>query len=721
MTTTTPLSYRERIALLVARKLQQTQEKFARNGYMDADDLGSIAAPPEFTWQPAYNDPAGDFYGAKAWGENFRALMDAHPTYVNPLDALAGRWITSLMWHRKEWMYAGFDYSELAPEQQLYGIVSGIGAPQHFAADYLIGFELGWGGLLEKVRRYRAMHGAEKAEIYQAWENMILGIQGWIRRHVEALCAAEAIETHAELRENLRELAEANDWLVENPPRTLREACQWMTWFNLASRSYNGDGAGGRLDQLLLPYYQRDLAAGRIDDKTTIYYIACLLLSETQYYQLGGPLPDGSDGTNHLSYLIIEAAHRLGIACNLTVRVHERMDAEFFRKSVQHLFEDRQGWPRFCGDKALVDGFVKNGYSAELARQRIAVGCHWMAIPGREYTINDCVKINVAKVFEVALWEMLDNAQAKPGVAALWQRFAEHLRRAVLCTAKGLDFQLRYQQFNAPELMISLFCHGPVEQGVDASGGGVEFYNLCVDGSGLATTADSFAALEQRIEHEGVLSWTEIAAQLRGDYAGGDGERVRLMMKHAGRYGGGDTLGNAWAVRISRLFTELVKASPTPDGHNMIPGWFSWSNTIGMGKIIGATPNGRRAQQPISHGANPDPGFRRDGAPTAMARAIAAVQPGYGNTAPMQLELDPGISTAEGGIDKVAGLITTHFALGGTLFNINVLDKEKLLEAHRDPTRYPDLVVRVTGFTAYFANLSPEFRQLVVNRFIAES
>ena len=94
MTTTTPLSYRERIALLVERKLQQTQEKFARNGYMDADDLGSIAAPPEFTWQPAYNHPDGYFYGASAWGENFRALMDAHPVYVNPVDALAGRWIT---------------------------------------------------------------------------------------------------------------------------------------------------------------------------------------------------------------------------------------------------------------------------------------------------------------------------------------------------------------------------------------------------------------------------------------------------------------------------------------------------------------------------------------------------------------------------------------------------------------------------------------------------
>jgi formate C-acetyltransferase len=139
-----------------------------------------------------------------------------------------------------------------------------------------------------------------------------------------------------------------------------------------------------------------------------------------------------------------------------------------------------------------------------------------------------------------------------------------------------------------------------------------------------------------------------------------------------------------------------------------------------MGKEVGATPNGRQAGDPISHGANPDPGFRKDGAPTAMAVAIASVQPSYGNTAPMQIELDPGISRDQEGIDTICGLIKTHFQLGGTQINMNLLDADKILEAHKDPSKYPDLVVRVTGFSAYFASLSPEFRQLVVNRIIAE-
>lgn len=104
-----------------------------------------------------------------------------------------------------------------------------------------------------------------------------------------------------------------------------------------------------------------------------------------------------------------------------------------------------------------------------------------------------------------------------------------------------------------------------------------------------------------------------------------------------------------------------------------------------------------------------------------MAIAIASVQPGWGNTAPMQLELDPTLPREKDGIELIANLVCTHFSLGGTQLNLNIIYAEKILTAHKDPTQYPDLVVRVTGFSAYFSSLSPEFRQLVVNRIIEEN
>ena len=206
-----------------------------------------------------------------------------------------------------------------------------------------------------------------------------------------------------------------------------------------------------------------------------------------------------------------------------------------------------------------------------------------------------------------------------------------------------------------------------------------------------------------------------------------DGEYVRQMMLHSERYCGGNTLGDKWAVKISRLFTSLVREQvpvirakdASYPAIQFIPGWFSWSNTLEFGSHVRATPNGRHNGEAINHGANPTYGFRSDGAVTAMANSIAEIQPFYGNCAPVQLELDPEIAATDEGVDKMAAMIRTILETGNTLLNINIIDKHKILEAHKDPSKYPDLVVRVTGFTAYFSMLSPEFRQLVVDRILA--
>jgi formate C-acetyltransferase len=137
---------------------------------------------------------------------------------------------------------------------------------------------------------------------------------------------------------------------------------------------------------------------------------------------------------------------------------------------------------------------------------------------------------------------------------------------------------------------------------------------------------------------------------------------------------------------------------------------------------VGATPNGRRAGEPLSHSADPDPGFLPGGgvAVTAKANAVAAVQPRWGNTTPLQIELDPALVKAMGGQDAIEALILGHNAQGGTLINVNVLSKEQVLEAHEDPMTHPDLLIRVTGYSAYFASLSRAYRQPIVDRILAE-
>jgi formate C-acetyltransferase len=208
----------------------------------------------------------------------------------------------------------------------------------------------------------------------------------WTRRLAAAADDRAMTEDDPERRENLVEMARVCYKIAEAKPETFREVVQWIAVFNMASRTYNRDGAGGQLDELLRPYYERDRAAGILTDEDAEFYVFCLLLNDPHYYQIGGPSADGKDQTSRMSYIILEAANKLKSSCNLTIRVWDGMDRGLFRRGVEILLANRLGFPRFSGDKALVEGFMKNGYSAELARSRIAVGCNWMSLPGLEYT-----------------------------------------------------------------------------------------------------------------------------------------------------------------------------------------------------------------------------------------------------------------------------------------------------------------------------------------------
>lgn len=706
--------YENRIKRLKQKKLEQTAEKIRIEGLLDEDDYGRIV-PPEGVWKikPSHED--GSFYGYDAWADNFCSLMHVHPVYVDPDDAFAGRWMFFMSKMRPNKWNPEYPYTHLMENIRKYDIICGIGDDAHFAPDYAMGLELGWGGLKKKILHWKGINSTpEQQHFYDLHLKVIESIQGWIRRHVEEALRMADIENDSEKKAALLEIAQTNKAVVENAPGTLREACQWIIWYHLASRTYNRDGAGGQIDALLQPFYEQDLREGRINRDTAIYYLACFLINDPIYWQLGGPDKDGNDQTSEISYLILDAADRINTSLNITVRVHEGLDERLLEKAVGCLVRNRNGWPRFSGDRALVEGFARNGYPTELARQRIAVGCNWMSLPGLEYTMNDLVKVNMAKVFETAFLEM----EEFEGTEVLWKRFRKHLDEAVHTAAEGIRHHLKFQKYNEPELLLNLLSHGPMEKALDACDGGAAYYNLAIDGAGLATVSDSFAAIQEHVEDRQEITWKELQTALKENFNGPDNEKIHRILRNTERFGKEDSTGQTWAERIRDSFSAAVRRESEPEKNRcFIPGFFSWANTVGFGATVGATPDGRKAGASISHGANPTPGFVSDGASLSLAKAVAKIQPGYGNTAPMQWELDPGMAK-EDNIPVITAIMKAHFKMGGTLINVNIMDKETILEAHKNPSLHPDLVVRVTGFTAYFSMLSPAFRQLVVDRIL---
>lgn len=710
-------TFGDMISRIRSTKLEFNERKIEGWGHYNNDDHGWIPLErPEFT---PYTDPETDLCtGPLLIGRSFRKWLEEHPVYIHPSSAVAGAWISDAP-RVGEWKDQP---TEFQPLWERYNIRQpGATAMNHFGPDMTIGLELGFGGLLGRVRHYRALNAPRDTGFYDGEEEVVLGMQEFVQRHADEAALRAATTEDPDEQRNYAEIAHINEWLVEHPPRTLREAVQFLSWFQTFDRMYFLGGAMQQIDTLLLPYYERDVAAGMVQsDEEVVWYFVSLLFNDTHYHQIGGPAPaDGHDVSNSLSFAMLDAMHALGIPANVAIRLHDEVNEELLDRAVRYLFEDGTGVAFSCSE-GLDSGFARNGYPMQLARMRAKVGCNWTALPGTEYCLQDVTRVCLVAPFLIAFTEMVDDPETPNSLEVLWEKYTTHLGISVETIKRGFDWHHEHKGANVPEMVLNLFCHGPVERGLDVSAGGVDLCNYTIDGVGLATVADSLGAIEQRVVDEGRLTWEELAELLRIDFDGHEAER--LMLRNIARYGSAESRSDGWADRVSALFTDLVKSSPTPKHRfNVIPGLFSHGIVHMLGENLGATPNGRHAGSEISHSADPDPGFNVNGTatPTAKSNAVARVQPGWGNSAPLQIDMDSALADELGGIEIIKAFLKAHNRMGGTLININVVSKEKLLAAHKNPDLYPDLVVRVTGYSAFFRSLSHEYRQQVVDRFLS--
>lgn len=710
--------YERRIRGLHDDKVSINARKIEALGSIDIDDHGFVY-DPNFDFKPYPNHESGMVYGMKAIGENFRRFLREMPKYINKNSALAACWIGALGKWAKLGIVSEYKPVHLEAAIDRYKIIqTGIGGMNHCCPDINIGFELGWGGILNKIRYYRGFNAPADTSFYDGEEQLVLGIQEWVQAHADYALDLAHKEEDPALKLNYLEIADMNNWLVDNPPRTLREACQFIAHFQSVDRTYFLGGALAQLDEALRPFYERDTAQGILTDEQAVWYIASVLFNDTHYSQIAGRTADGSrDLTSRMSFIILDAAHYLNIPHNIGLRVHDDVNDDLLRRSLEYIMEDGSG-VCYSLNIGCEEGYARNGYPIALGRLRAKTGCNWTAIPGREYPLQDVTRINMATAL---IYGMADMREMDRNLELLFERFAHHLKAMIDCIKHGYDWHYEVVSKNTPEIVLNLFMHGPIERGLNCAQGGVDIINFNIDGIALATVADSFAAIEQRIIHEGRLSWQELFEVLDNDYEGR--EDIRLMLKNIKRFGAPDSMAEKWALRIRDLYVNHCKI-PTPKHSLMIiPGMFSHGDVFMYGRDLPATPNGRKKGEPISHSNEPDPGFARGldtFSPSLKATAVAKAQPGYGNSSPLHLDIDRGMADSAGGLDALCSLIHTHNHMGGTLINLNCLSEKKLLEAHEDPSKHPDLVVRVTGYSAFFASLSKEYRQQVVDRFLSK-
>ncbi|MHB1007459.1 MAG: pyruvate formate lyase family protein [Chloroflexota bacterium] len=568
-------------------------------------------------------------------------------------------------------------------------------------------------------------------------------------------------------RHELRRVADACRQVPAHPARTFHEAVQamWFTDFVLHAICGARDYSVGRLDQWLLPYYERDIASGVISREDALELIECMYIKmnefigfndhyttpvkrsvcrdSVQYLVVAGQQADGSDATNAVSFLCLEAADDLRIKePNLTVRYHSGIDRSFWMAVCEAV---RSGVSiGIYNDETVIASLTNLGLSLEDARGYLHYGCCNPHLPGWEPQLRE-YQHSLVKCLELALNDGHDPYPVKPprihtelgehspgwpvdevfagpptGNTEDLKTFADLMAATKTQIANEVDraIALKRRFYEEDYLKHRVFCfesvlmHDCVARGKDLDHGGARYVHHNNYAAGLANVADSLLAIKKAVYEEGWLNLSELRDLLATNFVGKEDARQRLINKYP-KFGNDDDEVDGIAREIAECFCQEVLKHRDPVVGVCWPGIYSYHRFKSLGYMSGATPDGRLSGMPLSENQGPGPGRDLLG-PTAMLRSLAKLPfhltPGGGQTT----ALHPTLFSGAYGTKRLSELVETYFHLGGQHLQLNVVTAEMLREAQREPEKYKGLVVRVTGYCAYFVTLDRQSQDILI-------
>ncbi len=551
-------------------------------------------------------------------------------------------------------------------------------------------------------------------------------------------------------RSELEAIAERCRHVPAYPPRNFMEALQslWTTQVVLCiSYGMAEILSMGRVDQYLYPFYQKDLEAELITREQALevieeFYVKLgnflIILADiakdtasekgvgSNTITIGGLDRVGNDATNEVSHLFLEAHCNLrALANNLCIRVSPHTPREFLIKACS-AYRNTSGHA-FFNDEVIVEELVRDGFSLEDARDYSIVGCVEPTSTGNAFACTAGNDISLAAVLEMTLNQgrMLFSGR-RSGLSTpdptrfrsledLKQAFRDQLSYNVKKLVKAVELLDQSYAESFPCPLLSSTLEGCLERGRDATRGGA-FYNYgSITGRGLGTVVNSLAAMEWAVFDRRVVSMKELMKALHSNFRSREALRQELLYK-APKYGNEDPLTNQLASWVMEVFAEEVRKHPCGRGGFYRPGIFSYGVHVADGLQLGATPDGRLAGEPVSNGISPVNGTEHNG-PTAVLRSasLAGRIPLSDGTA-LNLRLSPALLRSDSGVDRLASLIEGYFTLGGRHVQFNVVDTATLLDAQAHPEKYPDLVIRVSGYCAYFIDLGKAIQDDIIAR-----
>ncbi|MFH7908966.1 formate C-acetyltransferase [Enterobacter cloacae] len=604
----------------------------------------------------------------------------------------------------------------------------------HIIIDYPRLLNNGLGALVVEMRE-RCARDTQNT-FYAAALILLEASQRHILRYA-ALAEELAQSSDAIRREELLAMADISRHNAQHKPQTFWQACQ-LFWYMNVILQYESNASSlsiGRFDQYMLPFYQASLTQG--DDPAFLkellesLWVKCndvVLLRSTssaRYFAgfptgytalLGGLTENGRSAVNVLSFLCLDAYQSVQLPQpNLGVRVNELIDRPFLLKTAETI-RLGTGIPQIFNDEVIVPAFLNRGVSLEDARDYAVVGCVELSIPGKTYGLHDIAMFNLLKVMEIAMQENEGNS------GLTYEGLIEHIRARInhyiALMVEGSNICDIGHRDWAPVPLLSSFISDCLETGKDITDGGARYNFSGVQGIGIANLSDSLHALKGLVFEQQRLSFDELLAVLKANFATPEGEKVRArLINRFEKYGNDiDDVDNI-SAELLRHYCKEVEKYRNPRGGIFTPGSYTVSAHVPLGAVVGATPDGRLAGEQLADGGlSPMLGQDMQG-PTAVLKSVSKLD-NYllSNGTLLNVKFTPATLEGDAGLQKLADFLRAFTQLKLQHIQFNVVNAETLREAQRRPQDFAGLVVRVAGYSAFFVELSKEIQDDIIRR-----
>ena len=568
-------------------------------------------------------------------------------------------------------------------------------------------------------------------------------------RYHEMAVEKAAAETDPKRKAELEQIAKNLEVVPAHKPQTFWQAIQlyWFTHLAVTTELNPWDAfSPGRLDQHLNPYYEADVEAGILDDEHALELLECLwvkfynqpapvkvgiTLKESATYtdfaniNTGGVTPEGKNGVNNVSYLILDCMDEMKLVQpNSNVTISKKTPQKFLKRACEI---SRKGWgqPAFYNTEAQITELINAGKSLEDARRGGSSGCVETGAWGNEaYILTGYM--NIPKIFQLTLFNGFDEYSGKQlglqlGYAKdfknfdeLWTAFKKQLKHFVDIKIRGNNVIERLYAEEMPAPCLSVVTNDCISNARDYNAGGARYNTNYIQGVGIGTVTDCVASVKYNVFDEKNFTMEELIDAMEHDFEGYD-YIYSLVHDKTPKYGNDDDYADELMREIFDLYHDTIVGRPNMKGGKYGIDMLPTTCHVYFGDVILATPNGRKAHKPVSEGISPEKSADTNG-PTAVIKSCAKMDHLATAGTLLNQKFTPNVVAGEAGLNNMASLVRSYFAMDGHHIQFNVVDRQTLIEAQKHPEDHKDLIVRVAGYSDFFRNLDKPLQDEIIER-----